>query len=86
VQALIQAGRLPAQKIGMQHLIQPADLAKVRDRKPGRPPKLDTAPDAARRETLKKVGLPVDPPKPRDPEAAVRVKALRKKLRNHKRK
>ncbi len=37
VQALIQSGRLPAQKIGTQYVIQRADLAKVRDRKPGRP-------------------------------------------------
>jgi excisionase family DNA binding protein len=35
--ALIRAGRLPAEKVGMQYLIKPADLAKVRDRKPGRP-------------------------------------------------
>jgi excisionase family DNA binding protein len=34
---LIRAGRLPAKKVGMQYLIKPADLAKVRDRKPGRP-------------------------------------------------
>ena len=39
VQALIQAGRLPAQKIGMQHLIDPKDLERVRDRKTGRPAK-----------------------------------------------
>ena len=37
VQALIQAGRLPAQKIGIQYLIEPADLEKVKVRKPGRP-------------------------------------------------
>ena len=37
VQALISSGRLPAEKVGMQYLIKPADLAKVRDRKPGRP-------------------------------------------------
>ena len=35
---LINAGRLPAEKIGMQYLIKPADLEKVKDRKPGRPP------------------------------------------------
>ena len=34
---LINAGRLPAEKVGMQYLIKPADLAKVKDRKPGRP-------------------------------------------------
>jgi excisionase family DNA binding protein len=37
VQALIAAGRLPAEKVGMQYLIKPADLVKVKDRKPGRP-------------------------------------------------
>jgi excisionase family DNA binding protein len=35
--ALISAGRLPAEKMGMQYLIKPADLAKVRDGKRGRP-------------------------------------------------
>ncbi len=40
--ALIRAGRLPAEKVGMQYLIKPADLDKVRDRKPGRPPKADS--------------------------------------------
>lgn len=39
VVALIAAGRLPAQKVGMQYLIQRKDLAKVRVRKPGRPKK-----------------------------------------------
>ena len=34
---LINAGRLPAEKVGMQFLIKPADLEKVKDRKPGRP-------------------------------------------------
>jgi excisionase family DNA binding protein len=37
VQALIASGRLPAEKVGMQYLIKPADLDKVKDRKPGRP-------------------------------------------------
>jgi excisionase family DNA binding protein len=37
VNALIRAGRLPAKKIGIQYLIERADLAKVRVRKPGRP-------------------------------------------------
>ena len=41
---LIAAGRLPAKKLGMQFLIRPADLALVRDRKPGRPPKAGKAP------------------------------------------
>jgi excisionase family DNA binding protein len=37
VNQLIRSGRLPAEKVGMQYLIKPADLAKVKDRKPGRP-------------------------------------------------
>jgi excisionase family DNA binding protein len=37
--ALITAGRLKAEKIGMQWLVQRADLAAVRHRKPGRPRK-----------------------------------------------
>lgn len=37
VQVLIAAGRLPAQKIGSQYVIDKKDLGKVRDRKPGRP-------------------------------------------------
>jgi excisionase family DNA binding protein len=39
VNALIRSGRLPAQKYGWQWLIDRKDLAKVRVRKPGRPPK-----------------------------------------------
>jgi excisionase family DNA binding protein len=35
--ALISAGRLPAERVGMQFLIAKKDLAKVRVRKPGRP-------------------------------------------------
>ena len=38
---LINAGRLPAEKVGIQFLIKPADLEKVKDRKPGRPPSAD---------------------------------------------
>ena len=37
VHALIKEGRLVAKMVGMQYLIQPKDLAKVRNRKPGRP-------------------------------------------------
>jgi excisionase family DNA binding protein len=37
VLALIHAGRLPATKLGRDYFVQPKDLAKVRDRKPGRP-------------------------------------------------
>ena len=38
VQALIWAGRLPAQKVGRDYVIQEEDLKLVKDRKPGRPP------------------------------------------------
>ena len=44
VQQLIQAGRLPAQKVGIQYLIDAADLAKVKERKPGRPPSAKAKP------------------------------------------
>jgi excisionase family DNA binding protein len=37
--ALIEAGRLPASKLGRDYVIQAADLARVKDRKPGRPRK-----------------------------------------------
>lgn len=39
VRALIADERLPAQKVGRDWLIRSKDLDKVRDRKPGRPPK-----------------------------------------------
>jgi excisionase family DNA binding protein len=39
VTALIQDGRLPAQRIGRDYLIEERDLKLVSDRKPGRPPK-----------------------------------------------
>jgi excisionase family DNA binding protein len=39
VQALITAGKLPAQILGGTYIINRADLAKVRNRKPGRPKK-----------------------------------------------
>jgi excisionase family DNA binding protein len=39
VQALIKAGRLPAQKMGRDWIIRMVDLDKVRVRKPGRPAK-----------------------------------------------
>ena len=38
VQALIGAGRLPAERYGRDWLIRVDALAAVRDRKPGRPP------------------------------------------------
>lgn len=37
VQALIQDGRLPAQKVGRDFLIQEKDIKLVEVRKPGRP-------------------------------------------------
>jgi excisionase family DNA binding protein len=37
VQAMITSGRLPAEKIGRDHLIRESDLKLVADRKPGRP-------------------------------------------------
>lgn len=39
VQTLINAGRLPATKVGRDWLIARADLDAVRERKPGRPRK-----------------------------------------------
>ena len=39
VRALIEAGRLPSQQFGRDHLIKESDLRFVADRKPGRPPK-----------------------------------------------
>jgi excisionase family DNA binding protein len=39
VHALIKAGRIPVEKLGMQYFIKPADLAAVRVRKVGRPKK-----------------------------------------------
>jgi len=39
VNALIQSGRLKAEKKGQIYLIDERDLKDVMDRKPGRPPK-----------------------------------------------
>ena len=39
VRAMVLAGRLPAEKIGRDLVIQAADLALVKNRVPGRPPK-----------------------------------------------
>jgi excisionase family DNA binding protein len=39
VQALIEAGRLPASKFGRDYMIKEADLKLVEDRKVGRPKK-----------------------------------------------
>jgi excisionase family DNA binding protein len=43
VQAMIIAGRLPAEKLGRDYVIREADLKFVADRKPGRPPKAASA-------------------------------------------
>jgi excisionase family DNA binding protein len=37
VRAMIQAGRLPARRIGRDYIINEADLELVKDRKAGRP-------------------------------------------------
>jgi excisionase family DNA binding protein len=39
VQQMIWAGRLPAQKVGRDYVIDEDDLKLVKDRKTGRPPK-----------------------------------------------
>ena len=39
VVALINAGKLPAKKLGRDWVIRKSDLRLVRDRKPGRPAK-----------------------------------------------
>lgn len=41
VHALIQDGRLPAQKFGRDYLIDEKDLKLVENRKPGRPRKAE---------------------------------------------
>lgn len=40
VQALIKSGKLPAEKVGRDWLIDEDDLKKVSERKAGRPPKV----------------------------------------------
>ena len=40
VQALIEVGRLPAQKFGRDYMINEKDLKLVKDRKVGRPRKV----------------------------------------------
>ncbi len=39
VRALIEAGKLPSQQFGRDHLIKESDLKLVKDPKPGRPSK-----------------------------------------------
>lgn len=43
VHQLINEGRLPAEKMGRDYFIKEDDLKLVEDRKPGRPPKTETA-------------------------------------------
>jgi excisionase family DNA binding protein len=40
VRAMIAAGQLPSEKFGRVHMIKESDLKALRERKPGRPPKL----------------------------------------------
>jgi excisionase family DNA binding protein len=40
VQALIALGKLPAQRIGRDYLIDPADIPSLQRRPPGRPKKI----------------------------------------------
>jgi excisionase family DNA binding protein len=49
VQALIWAGRLPAQKVGRDYVILEEDLGLVKDRKPGRPPESKTKAKSSRK-------------------------------------
>jgi len=53
VHALIQAGRLPAVKMGRDYFIKESDLALVADRKPGRPKK-ETEENKAQTSSVKK--------------------------------
>ena len=39
IHQLIKVGRLPAEKLGSQYVIREADLCRIENRKPGRPPK-----------------------------------------------
>lgn len=52
VLALIQAGRLPSQQFGRDHVIKESDLALVSERKSGRPKKQAT--DSETSKTAKK--------------------------------
>lgn len=42
INQLINQERLPAQKVGRAYIIKESDLKLVEDRKPGRPPKLES--------------------------------------------
>ena len=41
IRQLIYAGKLPSQKIGQMNLVKKADLELIRERKTGRPPKVE---------------------------------------------
>lgn len=53
VQVLIREGRLPAQKVGGSYVINESDLKLVKDRKPGRPPKVKTPSETNKRNSKK---------------------------------
>ena len=55
IHALIQAGRLPAQKFGSVYMIKEEDLKLVEDRKVGRPRKAQTE-TGEKPESKKKAG------------------------------
>jgi excisionase family DNA binding protein len=42
INQLINDGRLPAQRIGRAYVVNEADLELVRERRPGRPPKIQS--------------------------------------------
>ena len=52
--ALILDGRLTAQKVGRDYVIDEKDLKLVEDRKPGRPPKAAAAKAESGRKTRKR--------------------------------
>ena len=52
--ALILDGRLTAQKVGRDYVIDEKDLKLVEDRKPGRPSKAETAKAESGRKTRKR--------------------------------
>jgi len=53
VRVLIREGRLPAQKVGRDWIIDEMDLDKVRKRKPGRPKKTTLKPLPSNKELIK---------------------------------
>ena len=54
VRALIEAGRLPSQQFGRDHLIKESDLKLVANRKPGRPPRVTAETSKASKNGSKK--------------------------------